>query len=80
MAASAYILIDIPPGRDMQRILDSLRNLESVKVANAVAGPHDIIAELEAEDFNVLAQSVIGEVRSIDGISDTVTLYVVADN
>ncbi len=77
MSASAYILIDVPPREDVKEIVATIRKFECVKKANAVAGPHDIIVEIEAGDFNSLAHKVIDEIRSVHGISDTVTLYVI---
>lgn len=75
--AVAYVLIEVMPQENVQTVVGSLRKIEGVKAANAVAGPYDIIAELEGKDFNTIANNVIQNIRIIKGIGDTITLYVI---
>jgi len=37
-------------------------------------GEYDLIAKIEAEDFNVSGQVVVDKIRSIAGVIDTKTL------
>ena len=37
-------------------------------------GEYDLIAKIEANDFNSLGQIVVNRVRSIEGVIDTKTL------
>ncbi len=75
---SAYILIEVPPPHDVKKVVESIRNVNGVKEANAVAGPYDVIARVEAQDFNIIVNTVIKDLRIIEGISDTITLYTVS--
>jgi len=75
---SAYILIEVPPPEDVKAVVEKIRLVKGVKAANAVAGPYDVIAEIEALDFNTVVNMVIQNIRTIEGITDTITLYVVS--
>ena len=37
-------------------------------------GEYDLIAKVEAEDFNALGQLVVDRIRSVSGVIDTKTL------
>jgi len=73
----AYVLMEAPPPADISGVVESVRSVRGVKAANAVAGPYDVIAVTEAEDFNAIVNSVMHNIRMIEGISNTITLYVV---
>lgn len=75
MAASAYILIDIV-GDKVSATLDALRKIEGVRSAHSVAGPYDIIAFVESTDVHAVGQMVVGKIRPIEGVHETVTCFV----
>ena len=74
MAARAYILIDVT-GDKVAACLQALRALEGVVKADAVAGPYDIIAVVEGKDVQVVGETVVGKIRQIDGVHETVTCF-----
>ena len=74
MSARAYILIDVT-GDKVQSCVAALRKLEGVMKADAVAGPYDIIAVVEGKDIQVIGETVVGKIRQIDGVHETVTCF-----
>ena len=53
----------------------AISRLSGVESAERVTGPYDIIATVSGPDMNVVADVI--NVHSIDGISRTVTCFVV---
>ena len=74
MAARAYILIDVTGDR-VRSCLEALRQLQGVVKADAVAGPYDLIAIVEGKDIQVIGETVVGKIRQIDGVHETVTCF-----
>jgi DNA-binding Lrp family transcriptional regulator len=74
MAARAYILIDVT-GDKVTSCLAALRAMTGVAKADAVAGPYDIIAVVEGKDVQVVGETVVGKIRQIDGVHETVTCF-----
>ncbi len=77
MLVGAYVLMEVPPPADIKETVKVIREISGVKTANAVAGPYDIIAEIEGEDFNRIVNVVLDKFRKIEGIKETITLYIV---
>jgi len=76
MVANAYVLINATP----QKIADVLTNIKkspAVKRANAVTGPYDIIAYIEAEDINEIGKTVVFQIQGVQGVTKTLTCMVV---
>lgn len=74
MSASAYILIDIV-GDKVKACLEQLRRTPGVKSAHAVAGPYDIIAFVEGASVADVGETVVGSIRRVDGVHETVTCF-----
>ena len=74
LVATAYILIDVV-GDKVASCLRSLRALEGVVKADAIAGPYDIIAIVEGKDVQTIGETVVGKMRQIDGVHETVTCF-----
>jgi len=68
-----YILIKLVPGLESDA-LAQVRATPGVIDVNLVFGQWDAIAITEAKDLFELAQTIIGQIRSIQGIQDTTTL------
>lgn len=73
MAVKAYILVDITTGVKTQEILEKLNSIEGVKTAEAVSGPYDIVVVVETADLKSLGDLVISKVRTIEGVTKTIT-------
>lgn len=76
MTARAFILIETAVGKT-QQVLAALQKVPSIKSADPVTGPYDIIVVVEAADLNAIGNLVAGKVHPIDGITRTVTCLTV---
>ena len=72
MGTSAYILIEVQVGRVVE-VVRMLRQLEGVRSADAITGPFDAIALIEAPNMAAVADLVTGQVQSIRGVLKTIT-------
>jgi len=70
--AKAYVLIRAEAGK-VGAAVEGIRRLPNVTAADAVTGPYDVIAILEAPDFDALGKSVVDGVQKVDGIYRTLT-------
>ena len=72
MGTSAYILIEVQVGRGVE-VVRMLRQLDGVRSADAITGPFDAIALIEAPNMAAVADLVTGQVQSIRGVLKTIT-------
>ena len=72
MSTKAYILIETSVGK-AKDVSETLSALPSVVTVDAVTGPYDIIAVIDAEDLGVVGDLVTGKIHTINGIVRTVT-------
>ena len=72
MATKAYILIETAVGTS-KSVSDQLREINSVVRVDAVTGPYDIIATIEASDLNAVGDVITSDIHTISGIIRTVT-------
>lgn len=72
----AYVLISVKPGtaRDVYFKLDRMRDVQQV---DAVTGPYDIIAVVHGSDLNMIGNTVIDKILTIDGIANSMTCSVI---
>lgn len=76
MAVKAYLLMEVAIGK-VSDVVAAVRELPHVVTADAVAGPYDIIAILEAEEADQIGQMVMDRVHQIAGINYTMTCIAV---
>jgi DNA-binding Lrp family transcriptional regulator len=50
-----------------------LREIREVKNADAVIGPYDCIAEIEADSMDMLGNVVVNKILKIEGVAKTLT-------
>ena len=79
MLTKAYILIETAVGKS-RNVGESLRELDGVRNVDAVTGPFDIIAVVEAPDLNAVGDLVTSQVHTINGIVRTVTCLAVGSD
>ena len=72
---SAYGLISTEPGRTAE-VFQRVKGIGGVKRAERVAGTYDIVARVEVGSPEELTKVVFGDIRSIAGVANTVTLIV----
>ena len=57
MAARAYVLVNTDLGK-VEDVAKTLSGIEGVKSADSITGPYDVIACIEAEDYEALVKLV----------------------
>lgn len=72
----AYGLISTDPGLT-SKIYEKVTNIEGVKSVDSVAGPYDLVAQIEVDSLEKLTGTIFGKIRGIDGVTSTTTLIVV---
>ena len=72
----AYVLIETVGGKSKE-VVDTLRRVSGIAVADVVTGPYDVIAVAQGDDANSIGRLVLNEVRGIPGISKTMTCLAV---
>jgi DNA-binding Lrp family transcriptional regulator len=71
MATNAYVLLTVEPART-QAVSERLRAIPGA-VVHEVLGPYDIIVELESDTPEDLTSVLRSKIRSIVGVTATVT-------
>jgi DNA-binding Lrp family transcriptional regulator len=77
MAASSYVLINLS-GPQTKNAVNKIKRIKGVKSAHIVAGPHDLIAFVEGKNEKEIGDLVISKIRKTQGVTNTVTCFVVA--
>ena len=72
----AYLLVNTQSGKD-RSVLEELKKIEGVSQAHICTGLHDIICYIEEADLKTMGEILISKVRSIDGVTKTVTCIAV---
>ncbi len=74
--AKAFVLIETTVGRTKE-VAAALKDLKGMTSVNAVTGPYDVIAIIEAETLNEIGDIVTQVIHPTTGISRTVTCLAV---
>ncbi len=77
MAVKAYVLVtsDIAFTKS---VVEHLRNVRGVVEVHEVLGPYDIVAELEAEEFDQVTEVLRRDIRPIQGVRNTLTCVAIS--
>ncbi len=73
---AAYILIQTDPGQ-AAIVAAALGDLPNVSQTARVAGPYDVITRVEARDIDELGRLVATRVRTLDGVTRTLSCTVI---
>jgi DNA-binding Lrp family transcriptional regulator len=73
MLVIAYVLITTATGKE-GKILEQIRDLPELTEAHQLFGQYDILARLEAEDYDRVCDVVLQKIRSIPGVTGSRTL------
>ncbi|TKJ40103.1 AsnC family transcriptional regulator [candidate division LCP-89 bacterium B3_LCP] len=76
MKAQAHILISVTVGKARQ-VYEKMRDIPEITSVDAISGPYDIIAKVEAYDFSIIGTVVLDKIQAIEGVVDTITCHVV---
>ena len=72
---SAYVLIETEVGK-VARVAQALTKLDGVQLAEDLAGPYDVIANVQAPSLDELGRLVVSRIQVLDGVTRTVTCMV----
>ena len=72
MAIRAYVLMNLVTS-DLSNTMLQLREIKEVKNADAVIGPYDCIAEIEADSMDLLGNVVVYKILRVEGVAKTLT-------
>ena len=72
MAAKAFVLIETAVGKTKD-VTTALGQIKGMKSVDAVTGPYDVIAIIEAETLSDIGDIVTEKTHPTTGISRTVT-------
>lgn len=71
--AIGFVLISAAPGKENQ-VFEALRKVPEVVELHPLFGEYDLIAKVEATDFDALGHIVVQRIRVVDGVTETKTL------
>jgi len=68
-----FVLMHISPLHEYE-VFNKLSKLHEVIEVHPLFGEYDLIAKIEAEDYESIGEIIINKIKTIDGIVDTKTL------
>lgn len=71
--AIGFVLISAAPTREHD-VYNELRKKPEILELHPLFGEYDLIAKIEADDFEKIGWLVINKIRSVPGVIDTKTL------
>lgn len=72
MPTKAFVLIETSVGKTND-VVTAISKVKGIRSVDAVTGPYDVIAIVEASDLNTVGDLVTSKVHTIPGIARTVT-------
>jgi DNA-binding Lrp family transcriptional regulator len=70
---TGFVLMHVSPLHEHE-VFNKLSKLHEVVELHPLFGEYDVIAKIEAKDYEDVGQIIIDKIRTIDGIVDTKTL------
>ena len=77
MPTRAFVLIETGVGKTRD-VVAIVRGVSEVASVDAVTGPYDIIAIIEAQDLSSIGDVVTGRIHTVPGVVRTVTCLAVS--
>jgi len=71
--AISFVLMHVSPLHETE-VFNKLSKLQEIIELHQLFGEYDIIAKIEAKDYESIGKIIINKIRTIDGIVDTKTL------
>lgn len=72
MTTRGFVLIETAVGKTRE-VITHLRKVQGMSSVDAVTGPYDIIAVVEAKDLTSVGEMVTNKIHTVGGITRTVT-------
>ncbi len=71
----AFVLINTEPANE-EKVLQEVSKIEGIEEAYILYGVYDILAKIKTESMENLKQTIIWQIRKIEGVVSTLTLIV----
>ncbi len=71
--AIGFVLIGVEPKREKE-VYQKLLKLQEIVELYPLFGEYDLIAKVEADDYNKIGEIVVSGIRTIEGVRSTKTL------
>ncbi|MHA1603081.1 MAG: Lrp/AsnC family transcriptional regulator [Candidatus Freyarchaeota archaeon] len=71
----AFVLINTEPANE-EKVLQAVLKIEGIEEAYILYGVYDILAKIQTESMENLKQTIIWQIRKIEGVVSTLTLIV----
>ena len=71
--AVGFVLVSTAPAKEHE-VYNQLMEIGEIAELHPLFGEYDLIAKIEASNFNQLGQIVVDRIRTIEGVVDTKTL------
>jgi len=71
--ATGFVLVSVSPMREKE-VFEMISSIDEVTEIYPLFGEYDILAKIEARDFDEVGSVVIKKIRAIPGVIDTKTL------
>ncbi|MBU3967121.1 MAG: Lrp/AsnC ligand binding domain-containing protein [Euryarchaeota archaeon] len=71
--AIGFVLINVAPGLE-KKVFDNMIKWEEIQELYPLFGDYDLIAKIQAPDYETLSDIVVHKVRAIKGVTETKTL------
>jgi len=71
--AVGFVLINVAPGVE-KKVFDTMIKWEEIQELYPLFGDYDLIAKIEAPDYETLSDIVVHKIRAIKGVTETKTL------
>jgi len=68
-----FVLMHVSPLHEHE-VFNKLSKLHEVIELHPLFGEYDLIAKIEAKDYESIGQIIINKIKTIEGITDTKTL------
>jgi len=77
--SKVFVLINCYPGNE-KSVIEKSTNLNDVKEARGILGIYDIMATIESDQDPILREIVANQIRKINQINSTLTLFSADDD
>jgi DNA-binding Lrp family transcriptional regulator len=71
--AIGFVLILVAPGSE-KKVFDTMIKWDELQELHPLFGDYDLIAKIQASDYEALSDIVVNKIRSIKGVTETKTL------
>ena len=71
--AVGFVLISVEPKHERD-VYDRLLKIEDIVELYPLFGEYDLIAKVDAKDYDTIGEVVVAKIRSVEGVKTTKTL------